>query len=282
MDCETTLELLESVRPNSEDLHSSELAEAVAHLTSCAECSEIWSRRSEWDQAIRQSMFRVKVPVGLKENLLALTSEAEHSDSSHGEESSGAVPIGDVEPAPAASQDTKRRNHRRMLIAATTAVMVIGFGIWFSRPIEPKLRLNDLLNNAPLTFVDHAEFSGDFDPTLPIEWQRRSFLIIDDSSKGWLPKNNSDNEAALFHFYVATPKWATTGMLLVVPSSYLEDPPVAGSMSNATLHYRSVGGERYQATAWTDPDTELVYVCFVAGRTNELERLATMLERYLT
>lgn len=300
MQCSRTLELLESVRPGSDDLREPELAEAVLHLQNCPRCADEFAARQSLDQEISGLMQNVAVPAGLQQRLLrALTAPADG-----GAPFSGA-PANDERPAeparlepdksvspPVESQETSehvsaggscdlsdrafRRRRWFKVAALISACLLCGLGIGlYTLWLPPTLTLHDFRQQVDVDFDTLRDFDGsEADARLPDHgWQSR-LLTLRGPKGQCFPKSDSatPHTIAVYEFqYRAGRRGAVTGVLLVIPANRLVDPPKETSMSGAQAVYVTTPSSNYASVAWTSK--RLVYVCAVRGSAADLERL---------
>ena len=75
MDRQAALDRLELIRPDANEFHAPDFAEAVAYLETDESAGETFLRQQEQDRQIAAAMDDVPVPKGLKEQLLESLSE---------------------------------------------------------------------------------------------------------------------------------------------------------------------------------------------------------------
>jgi hypothetical protein len=265
MDCRTALTLLESARPDTDDLSAPELAEAAEHLASCARCEAVFVKRQATDRKVGALMRDVPVPEGLQQRVLsAIEAESERAKS---------VPPPVRVPAPSQSRRGMPRSRRFAL--AGSVVAIVGLASWgFVLLTAPVTSLPELFRE--LAEVDDLrnlpEFHGDAQLfTLPDSgWE--TGLVWNESHPRGLPSHSSIHHAALHSFEARMRHERMAGILLVLFRRSISSPPdSAAGMPTGPVDYVEAGGRHYTVVAWSSGD--LVYVCGVEGGADALELL---------
>ncbi len=132
MDCQTALEILEVVRPGSDDLSEPNLAAAAAYIELHADCRNEFLRRQNLDRQIGRVMRDVSVPTGLKERLLVGLVE----DGKNTEDTADA-PAVEAETRTAGKAGLHRRTWFRVL-ASAAACLFVAIVVWQLVPSEPE------------------------------------------------------------------------------------------------------------------------------------------------
>lgn len=265
MDCRTALEILEVVRPGSDDLSDPELADAVAFLETHPECRRQFERRQELDRQMGRVMRDVPVPAGLKDRLLVgLAGETEDPAAATPEESGIDQ---DARNRPESPQQ-KRPLHRRgwlQAAAATAAAVLVGAVVWQLRddPGGP-LDLVQIQKEAALAVQANEFFDGvaasesELGRELAANW---GLLIPIEGPKSLVLHQPDPVAGALYRFDVRRRRGeSVTGYLLALPASRFESLPQAESFSAAKGAPRYFG-RTIKAAAWKSDG--VVYVCLI-------------------
>jgi len=271
MDCQTTLEILEVARPDSDDVKQTELAWAQVHLDSCPRCEEAFRNRQALDRRICRLMRDVSVPWDLKHKLLQAATdgngELEQSVRAAGVD----VPAGSDAPVtPVAVESTVAQPRRYWLkgAAVATACLVGGIVAWpWLQPSQNRLQLDELRDEVALK--DPAKlppFDGEFEAVIPEGWSES--VSFTTRTMGFRLDGSGKHLAALYSFTFSSPgRPRVNGLLLVIPKKTIEDPPSATFFGAGSPVYV----RPYATAAWTEGD--FVYVCFVPDAGNALKAL---------
>lgn len=285
MNCHDALLQLEVARPGSDDLQSSELRLASAHLDGCAECQSTFQGLQALDRRVSATMLDVPIPAGLKGRLLdslnLTTSEPTATESV----STESVPAETVEKnRPAAPQPVPTGFNRvRVRIVAAisvSALLLVGLFVFFpSQPPRPKFTLDTVRDSANLQLAALKPFDGNFQPQLPPgPWLRSSQISIKTPPKGDLRDESGAHRAASYGFSVQNDRGRVfNGVLLVIPQSVLDDSPANATFSSIGVqgNYISKSGEKFHAVAWKSG--KFVYVCFIPAGNEGLKSLEDVL-----
>lgn len=266
MDRRTALEILDAVRPDSDDLHEPEVRAAAEFLIDDSDAEAIFLSRQHLDREIGQVLRDVDVPADLKHKLLTLEADRAVDRADSPEAPAPAVVLVESQPS------SRRVWLRRSLAAAISAAAVLaGIGLWQSshrdEPTVAQLeRISPFDPAAPVPFRGEA-------PPLPFEFvggQHRGVLTVGRARAfGPLPT------AAVYDFRLPTQRRGhevIEGALLAIPAPKVADPPPHDSLHaapSAGYFQSSAGG--YTALSWTSRNT--VYVCYVKGGDDALQLL---------
>jgi hypothetical protein len=162
-------EMLESCRPESDDILDPEMADAARALEGDLRLRDVFARQQRQDRQLRDAFLQVEVPADLEQRLLAALASA-----------GGSEPAAVVERRPGRSEPLRRR----WLVAAltTTASLLVLAGWWATRPAVPTLALleqftlewTEALERGDGTGEDWRPFREEEFPHLrwrPLRWQ---------------------------------------------------------------------------------------------------------------
>ena len=288
MDCQTALELLDIVRPDSGDLTEPELQSASAHVETCAKCESIFRGRQDLDRAIGKVVRDIAVPADLKSKLqdaLAAATVEPDIEPVAGTPAVAANTAIDVEeppktqPAPAA-----KPLHRRawFQVAATSACVALGVIVWLLPPEQSTIALNDLREQTIEKLSDVAAlpaFDGGFAAGVPLDWKGLRTLRFAAFVHGLDSASSKTHLGAIHRFkLLRSGRGPVNGFLLAVPKSRVTTLPSAKSFAAAKVVYPK--SRRFATAAWTDGG--LVYICFVRGGAGEIEALQDAVKITLT
>lgn len=298
MECQTALEQLECVRPDSDDLDLPELAEARLHLQSCDSCAEKFTAMQVFDRSVSSVAVDVEVPDWLRASLLGAAvaetvdseesdTEAQGADNAAAEADSVTAKEGtpeDAESEPDVIRDPRlvgeadseepSKSPRRMMhiaIAAACGLLVATTALlWNSGPVQ--FAEADLLQRLPLDLSETSEFDAGFKFAVPATWSANHRIRVGQELRGLSLDEEAGHEAAIAIFRFSPGRAApVSGILAAVPSSRVQPLPVAASFQSAAARYVQKNGRRPVAAVWQERDT--VYVCFVLGSAADLERI---------
>jgi len=246
MDCQTAREILEVVRPNSNELREPEIVSAALHLESCDQCEELFQQQVSTDAQIGQAIRQVHVPEELKDRLLEVLAAEPQSEATTS--------------LPSSSTVSTRRNGFRVF-ATTTACLILGVVAWWALPAsQEQLVLNNLTPPATDSVL-LTEFDQNFSVALPNDGNWTSSRLSLDGPKGEPLLGDLKHTRAIFFFEFPTRHRGTiSGSLTVIPKEKVQSAPTetyysAQPISSPTGQFTSV--------AWTEGD--FVYVCYIQG-----------------
>ncbi len=284
MDCQTALELLEIVRPDSGDLTEPELKSASAHVETCSNCESIFRSRQELDRAIGKVVRDIAVPVDLKSRIQdALAAAAVEPDV----ELATAMPTVDADSAVDVEESPNSQPafvskplHRRawFRVAVTSACVMFGVIVWRQWPQPSTIALNDLREQTIEKLSDVAAlpaFDDGFVAAVPFDWQELRLLQFEPTVKGYDAVSNPKHLGAIHSFtLLRSRRPSVNGFLLAVPKSLVKTLPAAKNFGSAKVVYPK--SRRFATAAWTEGD--LVYICFVRGGADEIDVLKRAVE----
>jgi hypothetical protein len=286
MKCDDALEQLESARHGSGDREEPELSEAAGHVRQCADCRSTLQQRERLDLQIGRAMRDVPLPDGLKDRLLAsLEATAGREPSAlpgPAGEPSEATPV--EKPASAPEKTSRRKLLVKFVAAACAAAAVVFVVVRNNQPApETRLALDDVYRNATLDVSQLAEFDGNFEAPLPGGvWRDRSRFEFRRPAGGDLAAENGFHRTALYEFRInGRHGGSVTGKLLVVPRSSLQDPPGETAVNLKSAVYAPRKSGDYRAFAWSSPDDDVVYICFIPAGDEPEQALKTALRQEL-
>ncbi len=253
MDCSSALELLDCVRPNSDDLALPELVEARAHLESCPACQQEFAHRQQLDQAIANAMHAVPVPVGLEGRLQSALQ---------------ARSVSSVDaPADAAASQKPRR--RWFKWAAAAVVVALAASLWPGA--GSTFSVDHVLNVVQTDLATATPFDDSFAARIPSDWTHPGLRWMTDW-RGQDLDQQPGAEVALRVFRFTSRKGVVVdGLLAVLPAKRVSPPPADVSFSTAAPHYPARTDHKFVAAAWRDDD--MVFFCLVPDTAADLELL---------
>lgn len=272
MDCQTALEHLDCVRPDSDDLDLPEMADARAHLQSCETCQQKFAAIQKFDLAVVDVVQSLDVPERLRASLLDLSVNevgAEASAELLGSDLPASdLPVADGE---AAAVTRTRRRRVRIAVAAACAVMLTATAwLWPSQPVQ--FTEVELLQRLPLDLSSTGDFDAGFEVALPATWSANRRLRVDGDFRGIDLDDDAGHDAAVAIFVFSPSRNApVNGILAAIPASRIEPLPNSVSFAQADSRYIEKDGRRPVAAVWQEGDT--VYVCMVLGSAADLERI---------
>lgn len=252
MNCTSTLELLDCVRPNSADLELPEFVEARAHLEQCEECRVEFARRQKWDAAITQVMHQVDVPQDQPAKLLAVLD---------------ATNLSANVAATDASKPARRFRHGRMAALAMCLALLVAYVCWPRN--SDKLSIGEVLARVSVDFSRLSTFDGRFSLSRPLDW---SHITLQDKSFGQDLDGLPGDEVALRLFrYEARRGHVIQGVLLTMSADRVSPPPASDRFLEASPRYPSIGDQRFVAVAWQESGR--VFICLIPDHPGDLELL---------
>ena len=266
MDCQTALEFLDCVRPDSDDLDLPEMADARAHLESCNACQESFAEMQNFDRAVVEVAQDVDVPEGLRASLLEASQK----------ETSVEQPVDADQPATEAVTEnltaaSSGRRKLRVAISAACALM-LGVGVWLSWPQPEQFTEAKLLERLPIDLSETEKFDTGFAFALPAPWTANPRLRVGREFRGIDLDGDPGHDAAVAIFsYSRSRNAPINGILAAIPASRVAPLPKFSSFAQADSQYIQKDGRRPVAAVWQEGDT--VYVCLVLGSAADLERI---------
>lgn len=266
MDCQTALEHLDCVRPDSDDLDLPEMADARAHLESCDACQESFAKNQSFDRAVTSVVQKVDVPDGLRSSLLEASVD----------ESSAEVPADADKPTTevATENETAASSRRRKLRVAASAAcaLILGVGVWLSQSQPDQFTSAKLPELLPIDLRETEKFDTGFEFALPAPWTANRQLRVGREFRGVNLDDDPGHDAAVAIFSYQPPRNAAiNGILAAIPASRVVPPPEPGSFAQADSRYIQIDGRRLVAAVWREGDT--VYACLVLGSAADLEKI---------
>jgi len=281
MDCQTALELLEVVRPDSDDLQQPELSDARHHLQSCERCRSVFRKRQETDRRIGQAMQSVAIPDVLRERLLsnvvAVASEPSIRDSQTPDAKT--IAVSDTDPDGAGTRSTQPvRRHWLTAVAVMATCLLLGVVAWQVRwrlMEGPAISLDVVRRSVPHDRLSKLPpFAGQFKASLPSGWRIHRGLFDYEPPRAWHLDEETKTTAAIYRFrYRRRPAFELA--LVVIPQSQIRDVPAATTFGLADVVYGQSPAGQVATAAWVEDD--LVYVCSVRGGAERLETLQRFL-----
>lgn len=262
MDCQTALEHLDCVRPNSGDLDLPEFAEARAHLAECAACQAEYDSRQHFDCEVSRIAADVAVPASLRMSLLAAVSD---SVADFAESEPDASQEANFRPAADESAPLKRIR----LIASLSACLLIAAvsaALW--KPGSTQLSIATIQSELNLN-LPKVTFDDAFPVDLPPSWIGQPGLRVSETLSGLDLDDRAGHDGAAAYFAFSAGRVAPIrGVLVAIPADRISELPAATIFRRAPVAYPQTG---VVSVAWQEGD--LVYLCFVPGDTRLLERL---------
>ena len=236
MDCQTALEYLDCVRPDSDDLDLPVMTDARAHLDLCDACQETFAKNQSFDRAVTDVALDVDVPVSLRSSL----------------------------------PDSRRRTMRAAALVACALMLGVTAWLWQSRPEQ--FTEKQLLERLPINLSATVEFDAGFQMTLPIAWSGDRRLRVSQEFRGIDLDEDSGHDAAVGIFdYSPSRNAPVKGILAAIPARRVLPLPNAGRFAEADSRYIQKDGRRLVAAIWQEDDT--VYICMVLGSAADLEQI---------
>ncbi|MGZ0167837.1 MAG: hypothetical protein ACKVII_28295 [Planctomycetales bacterium] len=236
MDCQTALEILDCVRPDSDDLDLPEMADARAHLESCDACQESFASMQSFDRAVADVVQDVDVPSRLRSALPGYS---------------------------------RRRRAIQAAVSVACALMV-GVAVWLQSPTQ--FTEAELLAKLPINLSANENFDTSFEFALPGPWIGNRQVKVTPEILGIDLDDKAGHDAAVTVFHFSRSRNAPiAGILAAIPASRIAPLPSAVSFAQADSRYIQKDGRRPVAAVWREGDT--VYVCLVLGSAADLERI---------
>lgn len=266
MDCQTALEHLDCVRPDSDDLDLPEMTDARAHLESCDACHESFAKNQSFDRAVTEVAQDVDVPDGLRSSLL----EASLSETNVEPSAATDKPTTEV----AIEKESAANSRRRKLQIAVSAAcaLMLGVGAWLSQPQPVQFTAARLPELLPIDLSETEKFDTGFEFALPAPWAANRRLRVGREFRGIDLDDDPGHDAAVAIFrYSPSRNAPINGILAAIPASRVAPLPEFGSFALADSRYIQIDGRRPVAAVWQEGNT--VYVCLVLGSAADLERI---------
>jgi|GEM_PF-4955603 len=283
MFCQQSLEILEAIRPDSNDMLEPEFREAYVHMQECSQCFEVWGSRQKLDNSLSRVMLDVPVPETLRHRLeealgITLAEPKPQTESEDRPETTVEISV------------RTRRTRRGLLLkmsAALTTALLVTFAAWLfwkPQPVQP-LTLEDLVNATPLDtgkFETLADFDGSFDDDLPKIWKKSGGIVFDSPTKGFfLPGRNKDSRthiAAFSRFEVKDRRGHTiVGYLLAIPKIELANAPQLTDFDPQQSGYVERAEGMFDSVAWSEGS--FTYIAFVPAGHKALDAIQNALPR---
>lgn len=266
MDCQTALEHLDCVRPDSDDLDLPEMADARAHLESCDACQETFATNQSFDRAVIDVVQDVDVPEGLRSSLLEISVGKTSVESP----AAADKPTTEV----AIEKETAANSRRRKLRIAVSAAcaLMLGVGVWLSQPQPVQFTAAKLPELLPIDLSETEKFDSGFELVLPAPWTANPRLRVGREFRGIDLDDDPGHDAAVAIFrYSPSRNAPISGILAAIPASRVAPLPKSSSFALADSRYIQIDGRRPVAAVWRERDT--VYVCLVLGSAADLEQI---------
>lgn len=266
MDCQTALEHLDCVRPDSDDLDLPEMADARAHLESCDACQETFATNQSFDRAVIDVVQDVDVPEGLRSSLLEASSNE-----------AGVESIADTaQPAAEATAENQQaassRRHKLKIAASVAAALLLGVVTWQLQSQPVQFAAAELPERLPIDLSETEKFDTGFEFALPASWTANSRLRVGREFRGIDLDDDPGHDAAVAIFrYSPSRNAPINGILAAIPASRVAPLPKSSSFALADSRYIQIDGRRPVAAVWRERDT--VYVCLVLGSAADLEQI---------
>ncbi len=267
MNCKEALNILEAVRPCSDDLSDPQFAEAVAWLNSDEECARLFDATQKLDVQISQVMQDIPVPAGLKKELIASLGLSEEKNVTQEEDLNKKVPLTELATPPSAVVSSSRRRWL-WAIVSSAACLVLGLYLWQQFPEEPKLLniadIQKIATQQMEQWEQLSNYSGPFSnptETLGYDWTNGSIRTTP-FPKTLPVTQNFHQPIALFGFQVKlneTPRF--DGIVLVVDAASVVNPPQSDYFSASRANYITTDQGNFLAVVWREENR--IYICIV-------------------
>lgn len=248
MNCETTLEQLDCVRPHSDDLALPEFADARAHLELCDACRSEFERRQRIDSAIANVMHEVTVPDDQPVKLLAQLETAAVAPGANGTRS-------------------KRATLWRAVALSLSLGLLVAVAMW--PRTSDQLAVDEVLTRLSIDVTKLSRYDGKVAPPKPFEWSAISVL---GDVRGQDLDGTPGHDAAVRLFQFDSRRGhIVQGLLITLPAQRVSPAPAASRFNVASPRYPSIGEQRFAAVAWQEGDW--VYICLIPDNPGDLELL---------
>lgn len=285
MSCRQSLEILDAIRPDADEMLEPEFRAAYAHMQECPQCSDVWESRQSLDRSLSRVMLDVPVPETLRGRLeeslgITLGEPKPQTESEVPDETTATVPVRPL--------GSRRRLLFKMSAALSTALLVTftAWLFWKPQPVEP-LTLSELVDATPLDAKEYeklSNFDGSFAHDLPKIWKKSGGIIFHFPPKGFsLPERNKGSQnhiAALYRFEVKDRQGNNImGYLLAIPKSELADAPQLTDFDPQQNGYVERSTGMFDSVAWSQGN--LTYIAFVPAGHKGLDAIQNALPRLL-
>ena len=272
---QTALELLDCVRPDSDDLELPELADARQHLDSCEQCRLTFAERQEFDSAVSVVLHDIAVPTDLA------TSLQKAIDRDSKDEANSSRPATESQTSETEQQrDSQRRSRKRLAWQSTVLVALIGVAIGVLTRTEPPQRfdLHDIALRVNLDAASLETFNGSETLDIPAYFDGGTRIGIERKMKGQNLDEQPGHDVAVTRFVFRPARAAPfTGVIVAVPISRLNSVPTAADFSVAQVFYVRNGASTSTIAMATWKERETVYLCFVSGNASHIEQMQNYL-----
>ncbi len=285
MDCLTARQILQLACPALElecpaasEPAAADCARAAEHVQACGACQSAIAQQDRFDRRAGQMCRDVAVPLGLKHRLYAALESAEWQATTVQRALTGATGVlvasGNRAAQTTAPSAASGKTRRRIAMAAA-ACLLLAWGTWqLLAPRPPRLELAAIEQAAALEPIDSAllpnlaRFANGTAVCLPNSVNLSRCTITAAAKECWL----AGGQVAVYQFTLKKRAGSRSkplpGQILAIPRVAVASPPVAQVFLQGRVEY--IG--HFAATAWSEG--ELVFVCFLSGGEDELQRLA--------
>lgn len=265
MDCQTALEILDCVRPDSDDLDLPEMADARAHLDSCTSCQEAFAEMQRFDRAVTNILQDVEIPDGLHSSLLKASLNGTTAET---------LSVADGPELEVTITDEAVRSRRRKLQTVVSAAIAVLIGatawLWQSQPVQ--FAEGELLRMLPIDLSATEPFDSGFELDLPAPFSGNPRLRVGREFRGIDLDDKVGHDAAVAIFSYSPARDAPiNGILAAIPADRVAPLPESISFAQADARYIRKDGRRPVAAVWRERDT--VYLCLVLGSAADLEQI---------
>jgi hypothetical protein len=258
MECETVLDLVELVRPGSDDFEASEFEDARQHMDSCESCAAQFSQIQSFDRAAfaLAGSNKPEIPVGLADRITnAIATESSIAEPSV------------AESAPILKSRARRRVLQSVCAAMLLGVVAIIVSMWKSpttsftvADLENRVAF-DVSGLKPLNLTKDSDNFFAF--RVPSSFSGNYRLEVDSRSRGQDLDADNEHDLAVIRFsYGPRGRAPFEGVVAAIPVSRLTGAEtLSTSFSQAEVRYSKRGGEMVAVAIWRERD--LAYVCIV-------------------
>ncbi len=299
MDCREIQQLLEAVRPDTDDLLLPEITVAEQHLASCLDCQEAFQKISSFDRIFGAAIRNVSLPVGLNQRVLAAValqsvpsespaigdavenssdfSRTENNvagDVSAADSNTESVHLtsGESDIVPAPARPVSRRRAMQWIAATSAALLLSVSAFWLWPTKWQQSPIEELLSGFGAQ-ADNLQnpFDKNFAASLPQDgWDSRQLRLEGPFGYTDAVHKSTADLGAIYQFrLMLSPGNTLSGRLLVIPASRISNPPPASSMLEVAAVSSTDGN--YSSAAWSEGD--LVFICVVDGHAGNFSAL---------